>query len=301
VSNIAKNIFGGDLARMARSGVAAPFDPRANNPAVQAEADFIAKNGMTRAEYRDRNSVWARQNFEVEAVRDLSGDPPELADTRGMTPARAKYANYFALQQRERKKLDELERRKADLEQMISAPTAAETEVRNGIKRTAAKLLGRTSDSGESDAGVLASKLAVAQHKAEAAKLALPELEREIDKAQLRVAKLYEKEPEFLNAAIVEIADASGLGALYLKKISELRAVAAMMFELSDVVGTYGSGFGFGRETMKFPRCGLPSVKGAAEGDYRIAPDGNAFVFHNLAHALRLDPRHNPHIPLPSK
>jgi hypothetical protein len=286
---------------MARSGVPAPFDPRANNPAAVAEANFIAKNGMTRAEYNDRNSVWARQNFEADAVRDLTGDLPELADTRSMTPARARYANYFMLRQRERKKLDELEQRKADLEAMIAAPNATETEVRNGIRRTAAKLLGRASDSGESDAGALASKLAVANHKAEAAKLALPELEREIDKAQLRVAKISEREGEFLNAAIVEIADASGLGALYLKKIAELRAVAAMMFELSDVVGTYGSGFGFSREAMKFPRCGLPSVKGAAEGDYRISPDGNAFVFHNLAQALRLDPRHNPHIPLPGK
>ena len=268
---------------------------------TDAELAFAETHeGMSRAEWEARNSAWAKQNREADAVRGLDGDPPDsLCDVKGMSPARGKYANYFVWRQGERKGLRDLEAKKAELESIIAAPTAAETEVRNGIKRTAAKLLGRASDGGEADAGALANRLAVAQHRAEAAKLALPTVEQEIDKAKLRVAKLDERESEFLNAAIIEVADASGLGQLYLKKITELRAIAAMMFELREVVGTYGSGFSFGQETIKLPRPGLPSIKGSPDGDFHIRPENKSHVFDNIAQALRLDPKHKPHVPLP--
>jgi len=65
---------------------------------------------------------------------------------------------------------------------------------------------------------------------------------------RLRLAKLNEREIEFLDPVLVEAADQIGLGALYLRKIAELRAVTDLLFGLSDVVGRYGSGFGTGKE-----------------------------------------------------
>jgi hypothetical protein len=106
------------------------------------------------------------------------------------------------------------------------------------------------------------------------------------------------RESEFLNAAIIEIADAAGLGALYLKKIAEMREVLALIFDLSEIVFTYGSGFA-SAEKITFPRVGFSSTANAASGSYEIGSGERAHVWQQLVQSLRLDPYHKATIPLP--
>jgi hypothetical protein len=171
--SIAGNILERDLDRMARE---APTQwmatwPSMATPRAQADANFHAKHGMTRDQIADRQSTWQRQRFEENSIRDLMGDPPGSCDVKGLGPAQARYGNYFHWRQGVHNKLHELESKKAELESIIAAPLAAETEIVNGIRRTANRLLGRGNESGEGDAKGLADKLAVARHRAEAAAL----------------------------------------------------------------------------------------------------------------------------------
>jgi hypothetical protein len=193
--NIARSILGGDLERIAREETGFVGDPRIDWR-TQKEADFTFKNGMSWADMAERERELRRLNFEDEAVKDLAGNPPDDAGDekeiingvtktkktiKSLSGRRMRYARYHAWYAKLASELSSLEAKKVELEAIVAAPVEAEGAARNGIRRTAAFLLGRGNGSGEGEAEVAAAKLAIAQHRAEAATVALSELEWEID------------------------------------------------------------------------------------------------------------------------
>jgi len=301
--SISNSILGRDLKRLARNGGAeTQLVGRGNtNPIVLAEWEYFQKHGMTRAQADDRACEWRRQDRIDNAIRDLNGPPPEgICNVKGLGPKRALFARYSSWRHREEKRLSELETRKSEMEAMIAAPAATEAEIRTAVRTAAAALMGRDGGGSSVSRKVLDDRLSLERHTAEAAQEALVELENMIEGANLRVARLNEREAEFLNPAMAEVADDIGLGELYLKKIAELREVSALIFGLGQVAGGYGSGFEI-PIAIEMPKPGLRSVAKATASDYRIDAIGKADVWRGLAQSLRLDPRHDASkfIPLP--
>jgi hypothetical protein len=307
--SIANTIMGRDLARMARDGGDTKLFGRPNtDPRVISEADFLQRHGITREQMAERDRELAHLEFEQSSVADLSGEPPDDAgdemeirngvtrtkktlNLKGLSPQRKRYALYHAWFANLTSVLEALEKRKVDLEAIIAAPVEAGFALRKGIRRTADFLLGRTQSGGEGEAEAMSAKLAIAQHRADAARVALPELEREIERARLRLKHLEGREADFLNPALAELAD--HLGALYLQQIERLRYTAGLLFGLSSVVRTYGDGFQEALENIKFPRMGLPSIMSADANAFVIAARGNTAVWRQVAESLRRDPRAN--------
>jgi hypothetical protein len=238
---------------------------------------------------------WQRQMFKERAISDLGDDPPDnICDVRGLSSKRARYARYCAWRQREAKELRDLEQKKVELQSVIAG---VEAEIRNGIRRLADRFLGRVQDSADADAKALTADL-LAQRRVEAARLAMPELEQQIERAQFRVARLEGREKEFLRDAIIEMADASGLGRAYLKKIGELQEIMSLVLGLMKIVG--GNTRFHNQEFIGLPRINLPSIAKADFRSFRLSSDGNESFWRDLEKAVRLDPcnsRH--HIPLP--
>jgi hypothetical protein len=131
---------------------------------------------------------------------------------------------------------------------------------------------------------VLEAQLAADRHNAEAAREVLPELDHKIDIAKLRVERIREREPDFLRPAILEIADAAGLGDRYLKAVAELGNVLAELRGASDAAGRP-----YGVDKIELPRFALPSLDGKK---VIIAADSSRIpAWNGLAAALRDDPR----------
>lgn len=298
--SITNSIMGRDLARMAREGAAPLIGMGSTDPRVIRELGFLEHNGMTRAQFAERETEWQREAREALALADFNGEPPDgICSVKGLSPKRALYARYFAWRLQVATELASLESKKAELEAIIGSRGQVETEIVNGIRRTANRFLGRGNDSGEGEARDLAERLAVCQHRAEAAKLALPELDQQIETAQLRVKRLEERESEFLHPALIEEADKAGLGKLYLAKIEELRKVVALINGLSEVVATYGSNFMMPLTIKLPPQVGFPSTANTKISDYVISNSERSDIFRQLAQSLKLDPHHRAVVPLP--
>jgi chromosome segregation ATPase len=209
--SIDTGILARDIKRMADAPQPLIGRP-VTDPQVLSDFEFQAKHGMSREQYAERARQWQRQEFEDKATADLNGDPPDNmlgTDFRfpGMTPLRLRYTKYAEWLARESDKLNALERRRADLQSMIEAPAQTEGAIRQALRRTADVLLGKSVDDSDTEQRLKLETRRMEQlHKAEAAKLAMPELEREIEIAKLRVHKLREREPEFLNPVIQEAA-----------------------------------------------------------------------------------------------
>jgi hypothetical protein len=300
--SISGGIFGRDLARLRTVGNPdARLDGRPNtDPAVLSEWAYFEKHGMTRAQASEQAKARRRDDFIDEAVRGLTGEPPQdICNVRGLGPKRALFARFTAWRCRETIRQSELLTRKTELEAMIAAPAATEAAIRAAVKNTAAALMGRDSGEPKSSRKTLDDRLSSERHTAEAAAEALSEVEAEIEIANLRVARLDEREGEFLNPAMVEVADDIGLGDLYLKKIAELREVSKLIFGLAEVAGGYGSGFE-GSIAVKMPRAGFHSIAKRPASDFAIE-GARVDVWRGLAQSLLLDPRHDASkfIPLP--
>lgn len=300
--SISGGIFGHDLVRLAKSGDAGKLEGRPNtDPTVILEYDYFQKHGATRAQVDERIRLRRHQDRIDAALSDLRGEPPEgICNDRGVGPKRARYARYAAWRQGEVSHLSSLGARKREMEGLVEAPAATEAQIRGAVKRKAAALMGRDVVGEDVNRKELDERLSSERHTAEAAQEALVELNTEIEVYELRVAHLHEREKEFLHPALVEAGDAIGLGALYLKKIAELREVAALVYGLQEVAGGFQSGF---ENTMPiaFPRAGFPSLSKATRADYAIDEKGRADVWRSLAQSLLLDPRHDASkfIPLP--
>lgn len=292
--SIANSLFSRDIARLAQSADAPKLIGRpSTNPDVLAENEFIIKHGMTRQQADEMRLAHQKACAEEEAVRDLNGKAPELANTRGLGPKRAAYANFLEWQHQEAKRLDDLRTRKCEIEATIAAPAATLEAISIAIKQTAATMLGRAHASEKIDRGAMDAQLAHERHMAEAATVALAEVEKQIETAELRVAHLSSREAEFIGPALVEAADCDlKLGQLMLKKIGELRAIMDLvngLAGLAGVAGGYGSGFE-NRTDIKFAKTGLPSIADRPGSDYVISAAGNSEVWHQFSRALRHSP-----------
>jgi len=284
------------------------FGRPTTDPKKQEEADYLLEHGMTREQTAERDRMIARERFEDGVLTDLKGEPPEdICNTRGLSQKRARYALFFELRLRLAKELSNLETKKADFQALIEAPEATEGEIRREVIRSAAHLLGRNADnSGSAKRKALEDRLAAERHSAEAAQEATPELDHAIEKARLRLAHINSREDEFLIPAVIEVANESGLGELYLKKVDELRAVLDLINGLANVArrqdywsgfsgleGAAGQGTAFAQlTTVKLPCPAMEAVK-KAEAKLVLSHSGNTDVWKQLMQSLLLDPRHN--------
>jgi hypothetical protein len=308
------SIFRADMARMLRDRpqektlVGRPIV----DPIAVEEANFrLDHGGMTRAQWNEHFAEIRRNDERDALVADTQGEPPEC-ETPGLSPQRSLYARYAAWHLQARKQVEVLEARRAQFEAMIAAPAATEAEIRGVVRRAADRLLGRVQGGdGNGDRKSLGERLESEKYGAEAAQEALPELEGQIENARLRVRKLDEREDEFLGPAIAEVAEAAGLGKLYLKKIAELREIVELILGLSTVAGGYGSGFGNGISchiqgkartqaviAVDFPQTGFKSVSDDNRS-YRISGEGRSEPWRQLKQALVLDPFSKAFVPLP--
>jgi hypothetical protein len=291
VSSIGNSILGRDLARLAQSSDAPKLIGRPNtDPDFQAEANFFLANGMSRADYAAMRATMRREEAEAQSIRDLNGKPPELVSTRGLAPARAQLAQYYEWQHQEAKRRDDLIARRAELEAMIAAPAKTQQAIAEAVRQTATTLMGRAHASEKIDRAAMDAQLSSERHQAEAAQIALVEIEKQIETAELRCAHLDSRQDEFLNPALVEAADEVGLGKLYMKKIAELRAITDLLNGLAHVAGGFGSGFGQ-PQTVSFSKLGLPSIKDAPSAAYSILAEGNDRLWRELGRAFKMNPR----------
>ncbi len=241
-------------------------------------------------------TAWQRERFKASAVADLSGDPPShlSCDTTGLGPQRALYARYAAWQLHERRNLQELEDRRDKIQEVIDG---VETEVRNGIRRLANAYIMGSAHEGETDK-TLARDL-LAQRRVEAAKIAKPEIEQQIERAKLRVERLDEREREFLRGAMLEVADESGLGEAYLKAITRLQQVTELITGLMQTIGRgWDAKITSNQTFVDLPRLNLPSIAKADFRDFRLSIEGNTSFWQGLETSIKLDPRHKAHVPL---
>ena len=209
-----------------------------------ADANFFLAHGMNRDEHAAMLRTRARDDFEARAVADLDGEPPSGldCDVRGLSPARSRLAKYLAWRADARLKLTALEQKRAQLFGLVDAPAETETRIQELIRRTADFLRGRSSDdSDERQRKALDDHLAVQRHRADAAKSILPDIERDLEIAKLRVEHLERRESEFLNLAVIDIADAAGMGRLYQRKKAELRAIESVLDRLTENFAGYGA------------------------------------------------------------
>jgi hypothetical protein len=305
MNNIAHVAMGRDLEHLAREGSPAPFtsDPRID-PKKKADANFFFREGMTREQMLDRERELRRDDLQADAVSDLVGEPPSdvgdqqeivngvsktkrTLNLKGLPPQQKRHALYRAQLASLASVLEGLEAKKVELEALIAAPAESEGALRKAVRQTADALLGRAGSGAESEAAALTGKLAIANHRADAARLALPMLEQDIDRARIRLKFWDGREMEFLGPVLVEAAD--HLGALYLQQIERLRITAGVLFSLSGLVKTYGDGFQ-ATEPIKFPQMGLPSLAGAKAEAFVIGARGDGSVWRGVIEALRRNP-----------
>jgi hypothetical protein len=203
-----------------------------------------------------------------------------------MTPQRARWARYSAWRVHEQAKLDALEKRKAELQAQIDAPSETETKIQAGVRRTADWLAGRTAE--ESDAAnakALADKLAEQRPLARAAEQELQELSEKIDVAQLRAKKIAERELDFLRPALIEAAERHGLGKLYAERVDALREVMELLFGLGAEFRGYQDGLPHVADVE------LPSAGALGSPPDILSRNAQCGVWRRLADALRRDPR----------
>src|SRR5258708_33101767 len=192
-----------DLSRMAREAAPQLGARVAYDPKVISDHEFLAKHGMSREQYAERDAGWRRQAFEEQVTADLDRDLEAIAGTSDT--ARHKLAKFGNILDREKDKLSALESRKATFQGFVDAPTATRSKISDAISRTKAWLLGG-GDEPTIDRQALDAELAQASHKAAAAEAAIADIDRQIEIAAIRVARLAEAERQFLNDAVAEVA-----------------------------------------------------------------------------------------------
>jgi hypothetical protein len=257
------------------------------DPKEREDVEYLRRHGETREQTAARNQALQRQQIEAEAIADLSGEPPAaICNAKGLLPAQALYVRYSAWKQQIEQSLLDLQSKKTELEAMVAAVGPVKAERWTGVRRTADAMLGRAESSGEGNAKALADRVAIAEHRAEAAKIALEELASLIDRAELRVKHIGERESEYLFPALVEAAEKAGLFADYVECVARLSDAAGWVFGLA-ALAPYGSGFSRPQGPIVFP--GVPSKSGPLTVDHR----GTRDIWDGLADTMRKNPRAN--------
>jgi hypothetical protein len=232
-----------------------------------------------RADMAERKRQWARTDFEASAVADLDGEPPGVP-TLSATPMRDRWDRYLKWRVGEVEKLSELEARRAELLGLKEKPKQTEGKIQAAIRRTADYLLGKSDDGGdELDREGLDRRLAIEKHRADAVDLLLPDLDRQIEIAGLRVKRLQEREASFLRPVLVEHAEQNYV-AKYLAAVDALRKAIAPLAGMNVYFGGDGA-------NEKLPTFGLDSLTKA--GTRVVERDGKAW--DELAESLGATPR----------
>jgi len=284
-----------DLSRMANSADSMLAGRGTHDQTVIDEFNFREKNGMSRAEMAERERLRRRDAAEAEILEGYRGPVPGdvVADTRGLGTCRAGLARYLAWRSRTAVELTDLESTRSRLNDVASAPDKTAGTITELIRRTARNLLANCGGDDDADRRVeLDKQLAAEQHRSQAAAEALPEVESQIEAKRMQYEVLCSREAEFLHPALIEAADETGLGKVYMRRVAELREVVALIFGLSRVAGEhYGSGFSQ-PFAIDLPHVGLRSLADLPDSDFRIPANcGNADTWRKLAAALIADPR----------
>jgi len=231
------------------------------------------------------------------ATADLAGDPPAAlsAAFSSLGPYRRKFANYVLWRQSLLATVDGLLAKQTELDAAIAAPAQTVATIKDAVARTAAWLLGRASDNpGEAQRKTLDDQLIAQRHRAEAATVARAELEAPLKLARLRLAKLVERENEFVGPAICELADQElGLGVRWRRAVKELQEVNALLSGVAQVARGFGSGFEARPATIQLPRYGgLPSLAHAAPAEFTISDAAaNTAIWRTAIERLWRDPK----------
>ncbi len=178
-----------DLARMARDSDDTSFASRPADPKAVGDYEYFQRHGMTREQAAERAKARACEDFETRAVADLCGEPPSNldCDVRGLSPARARFARYRAWLAAELAKLAVIEKKRAGLFELVDAPEKTLSRIRELLQGTIDYLRGRVSCDDADQRKKLNDELAVQNHRAEAAKSVIPDIERELEVQKLRV------------------------------------------------------------------------------------------------------------------
>jgi hypothetical protein len=192
------------LTDIVHHGAPAPAGRVAYDPKVISDHEFHVKHGMTREAYAERDSQWRRRDFEERATADLDSDLEAISGTSDS--ARHKFQTFGLILDRERDKLSALESRRSDFQGFVDAPARTQGRISAAVAATTKWLLGGSAEEPAIDRAALDSELATAQHKAEAAAGAIAEVDRQIEIAQIRVARLQEAERGFLHDTVAEVA-----------------------------------------------------------------------------------------------
>jgi hypothetical protein len=281
------------------------FDPNQNNRGVvgtdhhasdRFRAELIentpanvAYRAQLAAEANEREKIWRKQNFEARAIEDINDGPLPVAisvlDSLTVTEARRDWINYRALLDTERKKLAEAESKRDVLLGLKEAPKATESTLKGFVRRYADRLLGRGQGFEHNDVrehATLTDRLAAERLNAEAAAIALPEIERAIAVSELRIKSLLGRENEFLRPLLQELA--ADLGRQYLEKIAEIRAIMVPLAQLNGVMNYNSSA------TVEFPHFHAGLSYDDPERRIHVEP-GRVNPWTDVINTLRTDAR----------
>ena len=218
-----------DLARMARDGSAPLIGRPITEPSALERANFmLTHNNMTPEQWQESQRQLQREAIEDKILMEYRGEIPGnvVADVRGLRGARCEWVRFKAWLARTTAELSELESTKARLSDIMSAPDKTAGVIGALISRTAAFLLGKGgADDDATERLELDKKLAAERHRSQAAAEALPEIERQIEVKQMQVEALQSREGEFLNPAMQDLLEASGVAKLLARRRAEVLAL----------------------------------------------------------------------------
>lgn len=270
--------------------------PSVTHSPEMVEATFHLEHGMSREQWKEMRRVLDQEQRDGIVVADLEGEPP--AETVGswiargnVPPQRIRLARFVAWREREASAFSDLVKARARLMDVVQAPIDTQRRIGEVIKAGASRLLaaiaGKVEDALDDDAisrRVLDERLQAQRHRADAAREAIVELDLKIAAAQLRVAKLAEREREFLRDAIIEYADAV-FAATYLAKVAELRNALLPILGLCSYLG-------YGTSAIALPSTNdLSTLKAAPNGALSLRPsNAHAALWAALAKAWSENP-----------
>ena len=222
-----------DLARMARDGSAPLIGRPITEPSALERANFmLTHNNMTPEQWQESQRQLQREAIEDKILMEYRGEIPGnvVADVRGLRGARCEWVRFKAWLARTTAELSELESTKARLSDIMSAPDKTAGVIGALISRTAAFLLGKGgADDDATERLELDKKLAAERHRSQAAAEALPEIERQIEVKQMQVEALQSREGEFLNPAMQDLLEASGVAKLLARRRAEVLALESII------------------------------------------------------------------------
>jgi hypothetical protein len=195
-----------------------------------------------------------RSDFEAAAVEAFNGEMP------GAT-AKQRLDALLALKNKTADELLALQAKRASMQGLLDAPATVAAKRTSLLHVLARRLLGGEEIVDHDEQAALDSELRASKRKAAVAEVALAELDVEIDKKQLQVRRLGEREAGFAKDALKEYVSAE-LGPQYHAAVTELRRVIQRIDGAREAAGHGG-----------FALIELPTLGVLKRADAMIAPD----------------------------